>query len=171
MLCYRVLFLYVCPQLVKGQQLYIKTIMMKLALFISSHLQKSCCTSKPFHHVLCIHLHLLAWHLSFPDYIKSIALLTGVLNGHASIDFYHVPGEISWAGISWTEFKFSITVIAKLFTWFTLQGTATGNSPVVRRHILLRLSQISQTSLIKRCGFIMWKKEQIKLPSEAGKMA
>lgn len=46
---------YVCvPQLVKGQELYIKIIFMKLALFISPHLQKSCCISNP------IHLHLLA---------------------------------------------------------------------------------------------------------------
>lgn len=142
-------FVYV-PQLVKGQELYIKIIFTKLALFISPHLQKSCCISNPIHHVLCIHLHLLAWHLSFPDFIKSIATLTEVLNGYPSIHFYQVPGEISWAGISWIEFKFSITIITKLFMWFTPQSIITGNYPAVIKHMLLKLSQIESNQTDKK---------------------
>lgn len=106
--------------------------------------------SNPIHHVLCIHLHLLAWHLSFPDFIKSIATLTGVLNGYPSIHFYQVPGKISWAGISWIEFKFSITIITKLFMWFTPQSIITGNYPAVIKHMLLKLSQIESNQTDKK---------------------
>lgn len=97
-----------------------------------------------------IYIYYIAWHLSFPDFIKSIATLTGVLNGYPSIHFYQVPGEISWAGISWIEFKFSITIITKLFMWFTPQSIITGNYPAVIKHMLLKLSQIESTQTDKK---------------------